>query len=267
MKKFYFMAGLPRSGTTLLTSIFNQNPDIHVSPMSPLINIMGLAYNIYQDTTVKDTSLQDDIYNVIDGVPDLMYKRYDATHIIDKQFHWTTDVPFTVIKKHFGDDIKIICPVRNVLEVLSSFNTLAENDPLNTVDMEVRKFDKTNLPMPDRRANYWMNNPLSEIRPSLEGMKKAHYSELKHNFHFIEYNDLVANPEEVVAGVYSYLGIEPFEHAFTGLQTPFKFNDVFGLKNHHTIRPEISNKGKNPEDVFLPETIKKYSGLEHWRSL
>lgn len=266
-KKFYFLAGLPRSGGTLITSILNQNPSIHVSPISPLINTIGLAYNLYQDKSVRDTDLTEDIYNVIDGIPDLMYKRYSATNIIDKQFHWTGDIPFTILKKHFGDDVKIICPVRDVLEILSSVNTLAENDPRNTVDIEVRKFDKTNLPMPDRRANYWMNNPLGEITPSLAGMKKARFAELKDNFHFVEYNDLVNETKETIDGIYNYLGIEPFEHRFHGLETPFNFKDEFGLKNHHTIRPEISNKGVDPKEVFLPQTLKKYSGLEFWREL
>jgi hypothetical protein len=36
-KKFFFMAGLPRSGGTLLSSILSQNPDVYVSPQSTLL--------------------------------------------------------------------------------------------------------------------------------------------------------------------------------------------------------------------------------------
>jgi sulfotransferase len=266
-KSFYFMAGLPRSGTTLIASILNQNPNIHVSALSPLINIMGLAYNAYQDSSVKDVGIEKDIYNVVDGIPDSLYKDYEANYIIDKQFHWTDDVPFSIIREHFGQNVKILCPVRNILEILSSFNTLAEKDKTNAADAKVLSFDKTKLPMPDRRANFWMNNPMGEIIPSIEGMKKARHPELRDNFHFIEYNDLVNHTQSTIEGIYKYLEIEPFAHDYNDLKTPFEFKDLFGLKDHHKIRSRISNEGKDPASVFLPNTIKKYSGLEFWRDL
>ena len=34
MKKYFFLAGLPRSGNTLLSTILNQNPDLKVSSNS-----------------------------------------------------------------------------------------------------------------------------------------------------------------------------------------------------------------------------------------
>jgi sulfotransferase len=40
MKKYYFMAGLPRSGSTLLSSILNQNPNMHSGPSSPVVATM-----------------------------------------------------------------------------------------------------------------------------------------------------------------------------------------------------------------------------------
>lgn len=267
MKSIHFMAGLPRSGTTLLTSILNQNPEIYTSPLSPLLNTMGLTYNQYQDNSAKDVDQKQGIYNMLDQLPQSMYRHLPQRHIIDKNFHWTDDIPFTMIYQHIGPEVKVICPVRNILEILSSFNTLAVNDRTNSKDRDVASFDKTKLPMADRRANFWMNNPNGEIRPSLEGMKKALYPELRNNFHFIEYTDLVERPKETIEGVYQFLEIVPFEHDFGSLKMPFEFNDSYGLKNHHKIRPTISNEGVPPEDVFLPETIEKYSGLEFWRNL
>jgi len=44
-KKYYFMAGLPRAGGTLLKSIIDQNPDIYAGPVSPVIELM--YYNQY----------------------------------------------------------------------------------------------------------------------------------------------------------------------------------------------------------------------------
>src|SRR6202046_5978942 len=41
--KFHFMSGLPRSGTTLLAAILNQNPRCRAGMTSPLADIMGVV--------------------------------------------------------------------------------------------------------------------------------------------------------------------------------------------------------------------------------
>ena len=45
-KTFYFMAGLPRSGSTLLSSILNQNPRFYSGPSSP---VLGAMFAVEQD--------------------------------------------------------------------------------------------------------------------------------------------------------------------------------------------------------------------------
>ena len=40
MKKYYFIAGLHRSGATLLSSILNQNPRFYSGPLTPVLDIM-----------------------------------------------------------------------------------------------------------------------------------------------------------------------------------------------------------------------------------
>ena len=39
-KTFYFMAGLPRFGSPLLSSILNQNPRFYSGPSSPVVPTM-----------------------------------------------------------------------------------------------------------------------------------------------------------------------------------------------------------------------------------
>src|SRR5690348_14202208 len=42
-RKFHFISGLPRSGTTLLAAILNQNPRFREGMTSPLADIMGVV--------------------------------------------------------------------------------------------------------------------------------------------------------------------------------------------------------------------------------
>ena len=44
-KKYYFMSGLPRSGSTLLSNFHNQNPEIYSGgPSSPVLGVMVGAH-------------------------------------------------------------------------------------------------------------------------------------------------------------------------------------------------------------------------------
>ena len=42
MKSYYFISGLPRSGSTLLSGILKQNPDFYADIASP---VQGIATN------------------------------------------------------------------------------------------------------------------------------------------------------------------------------------------------------------------------------
>ena len=48
-KNFYFMAGLPRSGSTLLSSILNQNPRFYSGPSSPVVATMIALENQFSN--------------------------------------------------------------------------------------------------------------------------------------------------------------------------------------------------------------------------
>ena len=45
--ELHFLAGLPRSGSTLLAAILNQNPAARVSSTSELVNILDVLANLW----------------------------------------------------------------------------------------------------------------------------------------------------------------------------------------------------------------------------
>ena len=51
MKTYYFMSGLPRSGSTVLASILNQNPAVYVTPTSPMLNVAVKMQEAWRDET------------------------------------------------------------------------------------------------------------------------------------------------------------------------------------------------------------------------
>ena len=82
------MAGLPRSGGTMLSSILNQNPNIYVSPQSALPNTLGSTYNQYQSDENKDSNQWDSIYRVIEMIIPTFYGGREEKYIIPLSIHF-----------------------------------------------------------------------------------------------------------------------------------------------------------------------------------
>ena len=261
------MAGLPRSGSTLLASILNQNPDIYVSAQSPLPNILGAAYNQYQSKENLDSSRFDDIYNVVDNIIPLFYEKHPEKYIIDKNFSWLDPHPYVILEHHLKNNIKVICPVRDVMEILASWNKLCENDKNNEYDKLIIKGDKSKRSMADKRADFFINisGEESGIKNSIEAMKRALYPQFKDNILLVEYNDIVIKTKETIEKIYGFLEIEKFEHTFNYLKTTHEYNDIWGAKGHHEVKPEIQKEEYDLSKIFSDSVIKKYSGLEFWK--
>ena len=88
-------------------------------------------------------------------------------------------------------------------------------------------------------------------------------------FHFVDYDDLINNPKKEINKIYDFLEIKKYNHEFRNIKdiSGISEDSITGIKNLHTIRPNLQKVSKRPEDVFLPETIKRYSGLEFWRNI
>ena len=269
-KKYYFMGGLPRSGSTLLASILNQNPDIYVSAQSPLPNMLGAAYNQYQSKENLDSSRFDDIYNVVDNVIPLFYEKHPEKHIIDKNFSWLEPHPYVILENHLKNDIRVICPVRNVMDILASWNRLCEADPNNEYDKTIIKGDKSKRAIADKRADFFMNmnnEEMTGILNGIENLKRILYPQFKDNIMLVDYDDLMSDTPGTIKKVYDFLGIEHFDHTFENMKTTHEYKDIWGVKGHHEIKPTIQKEEYDLESIFSKQTIEKYSGLEFWKGI
>ena len=137
-------------------------------------------------------------------------------------------------------------------------------------DIEIKKTDRTKLPMADKRANYFMKigtdgDTPSGILNSIENMKRVLYPQFKDNIMLVDYGILMQDTKWTIDAIYDFLKIEHYESDLNNLSTPHTYNDTWGVKNHHTVKSSIEQEKYDLEKIFLPETIEKYSGLEFWR--
>lgn len=272
-KNIYFIAGLQRSGGTLISAILNQNPDIWAAPTSPLLPMLIELSPVFDGQSNQDFDRSLDLTNVLKGVPQNFYQSRHEKNILDKNHAWSTPDAVDIISKFIVEDInkiKIICPVRNILEILASFNTIIEKTPEsvgnNNIDRGAINFTAPDLAIPDRRAEFLMM-PNQDINTHLYGMRQALKPKLRHMFHFVEYNDIIEKTKETMDGIYDFLELEKFNHTFDNLQSQEKPNSSTGMYNLHTVRSKVEKKSINPEEIFSPEVIRKFSNLEFWRDI
>jgi sulfotransferase len=265
-KTYHFLAGLPRSGNTLLSAILNQNPEIYSTPLSPLPNFL---YNVSQDletleqiVRTPENRIKTEIYAT--KVFDTYYSDVEKPVIIDREKAWGTPANLGLIKKYVTPTPKIIFTVRDMLEILASFV----------------KMDADYIHREIKNAGYYAPNYRSpkdvvcehlmvlngDIDKGLLSLASAFYPENKGMFHIVEYNDLVLNPEETMNKIYDFLELPHYEHNFSKIEKVETDNDeAIGLpKDLHDIRKSLSQSSTSL-DVLSDYIKHKYSDMEFWR--
>ena len=255
------MAGLPRSGSTLLSAILNQNPDIYVGANSDISSLMLSLHKTALLSESFHAGFEPAGYrNIIERLPQTFYSHIEKPYIIDKNRNWGT-LENLQLASTFTDKIKIIAPVRPVLEILASFIELAEKNPNNFIDKFV-----ANYPVSDfREKNDARCDALMAANHNLEmnilSIASALHPEHREKFEFVAYADLVAKPKKVIDSIYDFLEIPKFEHSFTNLNWNLMPNEtiVYGIPDLHKIRSEIDKSKTNP--LVLSDYVQnKYGG-------
>jgi sulfotransferase len=253
------MAGLPRSGSTLLSAILNQNPDIYVTPSADTSFLILSLYKTSQVSESYHAGFAPEGYqNIMAKLPHAFYEHIDKPYIIDKNRNWGTAENIEVAEL-FADKVKIICPVRPILEVLASFVHLADKNPDNFIDKFVPDYPVSQFrPQNDARcdammaANHHIENNIYSLASSLDPRHQG-------KFHFVAYADLISKPEKVIQAIYEFLDIPAFQHKFENLSWTLMPNEskIFGIPNMHKIRPKI-DASKTDTSILSEYVHKKY---------
>ena len=122
------MAGLPRAGSTLLSTLLNQNPRLYSGPSSPVLGAMYVTHDSFIDNELYTGYPKPDSVNKIVGsIIENWYYDIDKPVVIDKNRAWCARVPF--IEGYIQQEAKIIVPVRRVDEILASILTMIKRNP------------------------------------------------------------------------------------------------------------------------------------------
>lgn len=236
-KELAFLAGLPRTGSTLLASILYQNPNIHTGGNSPVCPIMlGLSETCWAGARqqIFANNAQQKAIDLIKSVPQSYYSDVDRPIIVDKCRAWTCRVNFDLITTYITQQPKFIVMVRPIQEILLSFGHLRMKNPY-----------------PNAFGKSWQGDPFSDlldeqnrqlILSPAEGViyAKENYPD---NCIFVSYNDLVNSTRETLQSIYAFFGWDWFDHDLENIVNQNQENDVIcGLEGLHDVRPQIAKQ-------------------------
>ena len=265
----WFMSGLPRSGSTLLRSILNQNPELHSGPISPSVELLYYTDKYFQSSEMLLASPQpESCFNVLSNMMDLFYapilKKEGKTKIIE----FNRAIPNNIerFRTYIKEDIRIVCPVRSIPEILASFISLIHrnSDKVSFVDQYL--IDNKIEVNDDTRCDYLMSD-YGIVGQALFAMSRPFIRGEEGLLKIVEYDDLIDRTDEVMNEIYDFWGLERWSHSYENLENIYPENDVFqyNLDGMHTVRGVVKKTCKKPEEVLSVSIIEKYSGMEYWR--
>lgn len=267
MKNIYLLGGLPRSGNTLLSALLNQNPNIYVSPISPLLNnLLTIDKNLNFDEATLSVNFETNTSSALKHYVEGFYSDVSKPIVIDRNKGWGCKESVFIATKYITETPKVIFTVRDIPSILASFLSLVGDSKDNFIDkslqqMQVRFYGKQT--QNDLRCDWLMNGQV--------GLGLANLTELLQMqvaICLVEYDDLIKDPQKELNDIYDFLQLSHFTHDINNVEKKEEENLAnAGLPiNLHDVRSKVEKTALDPRLVLPLHSQNKYSGLEFWRN-
>ncbi len=254
-KQYHFITGLPRSGSTLLTSILKQNPKFHASITDPLANLVKGVIEASQDSPgMKSEVPIQRRKNITKSLFDGYYQDVDKPVIFNTNRAWTY---LTGVVKEIYPTSKFIVCVRDINWVLDSFELAHRRNPFstNTVTggLSGTVYSRAEMLMEDKGV---VGFPYVGIKQAITGPEK-------NMLFLLEYDQLTKKPQDIMRALYNFIDEPYFEHDFENVEASWdEYDQEIGIKLHE-VRKRVEHRTRNY--ILPPDILNKYFDLEVWR--
>ncbi len=257
-KTFYFISGLPRSGSTLLSALLRQNPRFHSGISGPVAPMCSALLNVMATNSEFSTSFTEDQKTaLLRGIFENYYDHLPEESVIfDSNRSWCSRL---ALLNQLFSNVRIICCVRNVAWIMDSFERLVQKNPL----VQSRMFNDES----ERGTIYSRTEALGRhnriVGYSVSALREAYYGQYSSSMLLVDYDLLTRFPQKCMNFIYDFLGEKPFSHdpenvSFT--DTDFDFH--LGLPGMHTVRSRI--RFEERQTLLPPDIFEKYQKISFW---
>jgi sulfotransferase len=258
MRRVHFIAGLPRSGSTLLSALLRQNPRVVAAMTSPVASLVGAVLPKMSGASEFASFFNDDRRRaIITGLFESYYADVATDMIVfDTNRTWAARA---ALLKEIYPDCRIICCVREVSWIIDSVERMLRKNPLQLS----RVFNFQPGGTVYSRVESLMNSDSGLVGLAWAGLREAWFGENAKRLIMINYDGFVRNPRAVVSRLYAELGEPPFAHDYDNVVYDAPDYDAYlGMPGLHTVQGKIEYRPREP--CVPPDIFAKYADANFW---
>jgi len=269
MKTLHFSAGLPRSGSTVLMNILQQNPTIFTTGTCALTNIIhDLVIKSRYSESFQAMHMQDAdnaMYGLIQGATQGWFNGLtEKPVVISKNRAWAR-------LHHLYPESKFIVTVRDIRDIAESFDKInLKIKALHSYGDDGKMYGAMSE---DEKYHYHFQTSnafsaaLYQDLPRLMNVWKEQPGKIK----FVRYEDLILNPDQVLNEIYQFLNLPRYNHDLYNIEQSALYEHdhaYFKEKTSHVVKREmikytdpVRNLSNNFHDKVLNEHRWFYDGF------
>jgi sulfotransferase len=233
------LSGLPRSGSSLLSAILRQNPDIESGGRSGLLPLMwdiNSAFSADAEPFLKANGKNDLRKKTLKSLA-INYHNSGKPFSVDKSAFWTHPNNYDLINYLPGEKSKTVVLLRNIEDVMISWVKVYEDI------------------ITDGSIEKWVISQKFAIELPLFSINDAINAGYRDNLCFVHYEDLISNPKRELDKISDAWKIPSFPYNFESIDTSIVEEDSAYGVSLHSVRPTIS---RNIYDIKLRPESKEY---------
>lgn len=259
-KQYHFLAGLHRSGNTVLSSILNQNPDFYVSPISPLVEYMWRCH----DDDFEGSQTNPRIHSKNKMISEMIknyYEDIDKPVIIDRSKSWANPDNIVMLKEYVSEKPKVIFTIRPLRECVASEIKIRKDYILSSMRNEQYPINNK-VSINDNIAEYILQGNLYLTESfAIQSLSNPSNSGI---IHLVDYHELINSPTNTINSIYNFLDLPEYQHDFKNIKRIEHELDLnVGLPaDLHKIRKKLEFSGLNPLDYISQNMIDKCNQMD-----
>lgn len=235
------ITGLPRAGSSVISSILSQNTNIYVKINSPLSNIMTVLNNLWHANL--GTTMDDKRVDVLKSVVNGYFQNEKHLALLDHHIKWLGFMPQM---EFIYPNIKMIACVRNPADIIVSYENSRSKNPLHQTEADLALNSNSSIAT---RAMYYAGSegPLGKAARDLYDLSLR--SDRLSRILFVDYDKFILSPNSQLKRIYDFLEIPNFStHDFTNI---YPVNDL--------VRPQLLKTEVSPLEVIGGELYQQLS--------
>jgi sulfotransferase len=258
----HFIAGLPRSGSTLLSALLRQNPRFSAgmtSPVGSLFNAMLAATSQRNEAAVflDDTQRE----RLLRACFEAYYADIHPTQLVfDTNRMWTTKL--TALSKLFPNALTICC-VRNPAWVVDSIESLVRRNAFELSGIFNFEPGGTVYSRADG-----LSKPDGMVGFAWNALREAVYGLQADRLLLVRYERLTTNPLGTLAAIYHAIGEPLFAHDPEHIEPAYdmiEFDTRLGTPGLHHVRSAV--RGETRPTVLPPDLFSRYERDAFWEDI